>query len=104
MGDLDGIAVTCGPGLLGALLVGVSAAKGYALATGLPLVGVHHIAGHVAAACLANDVSFPALALVVSGGIRKSLRWMRYFVSPNSEEPKTTRPGKRTTRWLVWSG
>lgn len=71
--DLDGIAVTCGPGLLGALLVGVSAAKGYALATGLPLIGVHHIAGHVAAAALRNDtgepsVSWPALVLVVSGG------------------------------------
>ncbi|CAM3913835.1 tRNA (adenosine(37)-N6)-threonylcarbamoyltransferase complex transferase subunit TsaD [Alicyclobacillus pomorum] len=66
--ELDGIAVTCGPGLLGALLVGVSAAKGYALATGLPLVGVHHIAGHVAAACLNTDLQFPALALVVSGG------------------------------------
>ena len=66
--DLDGIAVTCGPGLLGALLVGVSAAKGYALATGLPVVGVHHIAGHVAAAVLTEDHPFPALALVVSGG------------------------------------
>ncbi|SFU97683.1 tRNA (adenosine(37)-N6)-threonylcarbamoyltransferase complex transferase subunit TsaD [Alicyclobacillus macrosporangiidus] len=67
-GDLDGIAVTCGPGLLGALLVGVSAAKGYALATGLPLVGVHHIAGHVAAAFLETDLVPPVLALVVSGG------------------------------------
>jgi len=78
--DLDGIAVTCGPGLLGALLVGVSAAKGYALATGLPLIGVHHIAGHVAAAALEVEglvpgkalgvapVTWPALALVVSGG------------------------------------
>lgn len=66
--DLDGIAVTCGPGLLGALLVGVSAAKGYALATGLPLVGVHHIAGHVAAAFIDSDVNPPLLCLVVSGG------------------------------------
>jgi N6-L-threonylcarbamoyladenine synthase len=66
--DLDGIAVTCGPGLLGALLVGVSAAKGLALATGLPLIGVHHIAGHVAAALLAGEVHPPFLALVVSGG------------------------------------
>ncbi|MCL6444496.1 MAG: tRNA (adenosine(37)-N6)-threonylcarbamoyltransferase complex transferase subunit TsaD [Alicyclobacillus sp.] len=65
---LDGIAVTCGPGLLGALLVGVSAAKGYALATGLPLVGVHHIAGHVAAALLETNLQLPLLALVVSGG------------------------------------
>lgn len=66
--NLDAIAVTCGPGLLGALLVGVSAAKGYALATGLPLIGVHHIAGHVAAATLGSELSFPFLCLVVSGG------------------------------------
>lgn len=68
LSDLDAIAVTCGPGLLGALLVGVSAAKGLALATGLPLLGVHHIAGHVAAALLSADVALPVLALVVSGG------------------------------------
>lgn len=66
--DLDAIAVTCGPGLLGSLLVGVSAAKGLALATGVPLVGVHHIAGHVAAAFVHHEVSPPCLALVVSGG------------------------------------
>lgn len=66
--DLDALAVTCGPGLLGALLVGVSAAKGYALATGLPLLGVHHIAGHVAAAVIGTELQFPLLALVVSGG------------------------------------
>ena len=66
--QLDGIAVTCGPGLLGALLVGVSAAKGWALATGLPLYGVHHIAGHVAAGFLDTDLEPPLLALIVSGG------------------------------------
>ncbi|MFB5190853.1 tRNA (adenosine(37)-N6)-threonylcarbamoyltransferase complex transferase subunit TsaD [Alicyclobacillus fastidiosus] len=66
--DVDAIAVTCGPGLLGSLLVGVSAAKGYALATGKPLIGVHHIAGHVAAATLGTDVRPPFLCLVVSGG------------------------------------
>ncbi len=66
--DVDAIAVTCGPGLLGALLVGVSAAKGYALATGLPLIGVHHIAGHVAAATINSELTFPFLCLVVSGG------------------------------------
>ncbi|EJY54865.1 metalloendopeptidase, glycoprotease family [Alicyclobacillus hesperidum URH17-3-68] len=70
--NIDAIAVTCGPGLLGSLLVGVSAAKGYALATGKPLVGVHHIAGHVAAAMLTLDggtgATPPFLCLVVSGG------------------------------------
>lgn len=72
--DLDGIAVTCGPGLLGALLVGVSAAKGYALATGLPLIPVHHIAGHVAAALIDEAVQLPFLALVVSGGHTEILK------------------------------
>lgn len=72
--DIDGIAVTCGPGLLGALLVGLSAAKGWALATGLPLIGVHHIAGHVAASFLETDLQLPLLALVVSGGHTEILR------------------------------
>ncbi|KPV44998.1 O-sialoglycoprotein endopeptidase [Alicyclobacillus ferrooxydans] len=78
--DLDGIAVTCGPGLLGALLVGVSAAKGYALATGLPLIPVHHIAGHVAAALIDNAVDLPFLALVVSGGHTEILSVDEQFV------------------------
>ncbi len=68
LAQVDAIAVTCGPGLLGSLLVGVSAAKGLALATGKPLLGVHHIAGHVAAAFVSSDVRPPCLALVVSGG------------------------------------
>lgn len=66
--DIDAIAVTCGPGLLGALLVGLSAAKGWALATGLPIIGVHHIAGHVAASFIETNLQLPLLALVVSGG------------------------------------
>lgn len=68
LNDLDAIAVTCGPGLLGALLVGLSAAKGLCVATGLPLIGVHHIAGHVAASFLETDIEPPLLSLVVSGG------------------------------------
>ncbi len=74
-GDLDLLAVTRGPGLVGSLLVGVSAAKGYALATGLPLVGINHIAGHITSSFLltAHDhepapLQFPALALIASGG------------------------------------
>ncbi|HEY6546797.1 MAG TPA: tRNA (adenosine(37)-N6)-threonylcarbamoyltransferase complex transferase subunit TsaD [Vicinamibacteria bacterium] len=67
--DLDAIAVTQGPGLVGALLVGVQFAKGLAFAHGKPLVPVHHIAGHLEAPFLAHpDVPLPALALVVSGG------------------------------------
>ncbi len=66
--DIEGIAVTRGPGLVGALLVGLSAAKALAFARGLPLVGVHHIEGHLLAIQLEEEVSYPFLALAVSGG------------------------------------
>ena len=69
MDDIDAIAVTYGPGLVGALLVGVSAAKALAFATGKPLVGVHHIEGHISANYIENkDLEPPFLCLVVSGG------------------------------------
>jgi N6-L-threonylcarbamoyladenine synthase len=68
MKDLDAIAVTEGPGLVGALLIGVNAAKALAFANGIPLVGVHHIAGHIYANRLVAEMKFPLLSLVVSGG------------------------------------
>jgi N6-L-threonylcarbamoyladenine synthase len=68
-GDLDGVAVTNRPGLIGALLVGLSAAKAVALANGIPLVGVDHIEAHVFSAVLAGEeIELPAVGLVVSGG------------------------------------
>ena len=66
--ELDAIAVTEGPGLVGALLIGVNAAKALAFAHRIPLVGVHHIAGHIYANQLVQEMKFPLLALVVSGG------------------------------------
>lgn len=66
--DIDAIAVTEGPGLVGALLIGVNAAKALAFANHIPLVGVHHIAGHIYANRLVTEMKFPLLALVVSGG------------------------------------
>ncbi len=67
--DLDGIAVTKGPGLVGSLLIGLSAAKALAFATKLPIVGVNHLEGHIAAIFLTeNPPDFPFVALVVSGG------------------------------------
>lgn len=66
--DIDGIAVTQGPGLVGALLVGVNAAKALAFAHNIPLVPVHHIAGHIYANRLLTEFTFPLLSLVVSGG------------------------------------
>lgn len=68
MADIDAIAVTYAPGLIGALLVGVNFAKGLALATDTPLVPVHHLRSHIAANYISCDVAPPFLCLVVSGG------------------------------------
>ncbi|MDO9100608.1 MAG: tRNA (adenosine(37)-N6)-threonylcarbamoyltransferase complex transferase subunit TsaD [Caldisericota bacterium] len=90
--DVDGIAVTTGPGLIGSLLIGVETAKALAYATGLPLVGVNHLEGHVMAsfvtspgadeAPLGTD-AFPLLALIVSGGHTELVivtSWFHYRV------------------------
>ena len=66
--DLDAVAVTYGPGLVGALLVGLSAAKAFAWANHLPLIPVNHMAGHLMAARVEKELSYPLLALLVSGG------------------------------------
>jgi len=73
LADLDGIAVTCGPGLVGALLVGVETAKALGYALGKPVAGVNHLSGHLAAAFLEHPSvpvppAFPHVALLVSGG------------------------------------
>lgn len=66
--ELTAVAVTYGPGLVGALLVGISAAKAFAWANGLPLIPVNHMAGHLMAARAVKELEFPLLALLVSGG------------------------------------
>ncbi len=66
--QLDGIAVTAGPGLIGGVLSGVMLAKGLCAATGLPLVGVNHLAGHALTPRLTDSLPFPYLMLLVSGG------------------------------------
>ncbi|TGA96218.1 tRNA (adenosine(37)-N6)-threonylcarbamoyltransferase complex transferase subunit TsaD [Sporolactobacillus shoreae] len=66
--DLDAIAVTQGPGLIGSLLVGVNGAKALSFAHGLPLVPVHHITGHIYANRFVQELEFPLVAMVVSGG------------------------------------
>lgn len=84
LSDIDAIAVTYAPGLIGALLVGVSFAKGLAMSAGKPLVPVHHIAGHIAANYISNpELKPPYLCLVVSGGhshIVEVLDYTRYRV------------------------
>ena len=66
--DLDGLAATAGPGLIGGVLAGVMTAKGLAAATGLPLWGVNHLAGHALTPRLTDGLAFPYLMLLVSGG------------------------------------
>ncbi len=68
MTDIDGIAVTYGPGLIGSLLIGVQTAKMLSFIFKKPLIPVHHIAGHIYANKLNGDFNFPLIALVVSGG------------------------------------
>lgn len=75
--DLEGVAVTRGPGLIGSLLVGISAAKGLAYAAGLPLTGVNHLEAHFTAAEFEFDILYPTVAMVVSGG-HTSLYYVRY--------------------------
>lgn len=66
--DLSAVAVTQGPGLVGALLVGIATAKAFAWAYDLPLIAVNHMAGHLMAACQVEELSYPLMALLVSGG------------------------------------
>jgi N6-L-threonylcarbamoyladenine synthase len=66
--DIEGIAVTQGPGLIGCLMVGVSTAKAIAFSLGVPIIGIDHLEAHLAAAYLEYDVPFPFIGLVVSGG------------------------------------
>lgn len=66
--DIDAVAVTYAPGLIGSLLVGVNFAKGLALASDIPLVPVHHLRGHIASNYITSDIEPPFLCLVVSGG------------------------------------
>ncbi len=68
LSDIDRIAVTRGPGLLGSLLVGVAFAKSLALAAGIPLIGVNHLHAHLLVTDLENKLTFPALGILVSGG------------------------------------
>ncbi|WP_322867421.1 tRNA (adenosine(37)-N6)-threonylcarbamoyltransferase complex transferase subunit TsaD [Aquicoccus sp. G2-2] len=68
LSELDGIAVTAGPGLIGGVLSGVMCAKGIAAGTGLPLIGVNHLAGHALTPRLTDGIAYPFLMLLVSGG------------------------------------
>ena len=102
LADVDAIAVTAGPGLTGALLVGVCAAKAYALALGKPLYAVNHLAAHIAVDQLEHGaLPEPAIALLVSGGHSSLLLAPRHrrLTCSRSGPPSTTPPVRPTTRW-----
>ena len=77
--DIDLIAVTQGPGLIGSLLVGVNAAKTLALMYHKPIIGVNHLAGHIYANSIEHDMKFPSIALLVSGGNTELIYMKEHF-------------------------
>jgi N6-L-threonylcarbamoyladenine synthase len=79
MDDIDAIAITYGPGLIGSLLVGVEAAKTLSFIYDKPLIPVHHIAGHIYANSLVKKMEFPLLALVVSGGHTELIKMDKHY-------------------------
>jgi len=79
MYEIDAIAITYGPGLIGSLLVGVEAAKTLSFIYDKPLIPVHHIAGHIYANSLVKEMQFPLLALVVSGGHTELIKMDKHY-------------------------
>ena len=80
MDDIDAIAITYGPGLIGSLLIGLEAAKTLAFIHNKPLIPVHHIAGHIYANSLVKELNFPLLAVVVSGGHTELIEMTDHYV------------------------
>lgn len=77
--DIDLVAVTQGPGLIGSLLIGVNAAKTFALMYNKPIIGVHHLAGHIYANAIESEMKFPCIALLVSGGNTELIYMKEHF-------------------------
>ncbi len=77
--DIDLVAVTEGPGLIGSLLVGVNAAKTFAMIYNKPLIAVHHLAGHIYANAIEHEMKFPCIALLVSGGNTELIYMKEHF-------------------------
>ncbi len=106
LSDIDALAVTAGPGLVGALLVGVATAKALSVALGIPVYGVNHLASHVVVDELQHGpLPDPTIGLLVSGG-HSSLLLVRTRRRPSrrSGRPSTTRRARRSTRWPGCSG
>src|SRR5260221_11676572 len=101
LAGVDAIAVTAGPGVAGALLVGVCAAKAYSLALGKPLYGVNHLASHIAVDQLEHGpLTVPAIALLVSGGTPRCCSWRTCRATWSRSGPRsTTRRARATAKW-----
>jgi N6-L-threonylcarbamoyladenine synthase len=98
--DLDAVAATVGPGLVGALLVGVSTAKSLALVWDVPFVAVNHLEAHLHAAYLEEpDLKLPAVVLLVSGGHTMLVHWRTTVATACSARRSTTPRARRSTRW-----
>lgn len=79
MDDIDAVAITYGPGLIGSLLIGLETAKTLAFVHNKPLIPVHHIAGHIYANSLVKELQFPLLAVVVSGGHTEIIEMPKHY-------------------------
>src|SRR5690625_1541975 len=97
--DLTAVAVTEGPGLIGALLVGINAAKAFSFAHDLPLIPVHHIAGHIYANQLEEELTFPLMALIVSGG-HTELVYMKDHLNFEVIRSEERRVGKKCRSYI----
>ena len=102
--DMDAIGVTYGPGLVGALLVGVAEAKAISYAANIPLVGVHHIEGHISANYIENpDLKPPFLCLVVSGGHTHLVKVTDYGTYEILGRTRMMRQEKHLIKWHAQS-
>ncbi len=96
--DLDAVAATAGPGLIGGVLVGLTTAKAIALAAGKPLLAVNHLEGHALTARLTDGIDFPYLLLLVSGGHSQFLAVEGVGRYRRSAPPSTTPSARHSTR------
>ena len=101
--DISAVAVTQGPGLIGSLLVGINTAKGIALGRQIPLLGINHLEGHIYSLWLsdhADEVEFPILALIVSGGHTEMLLIKDHMQYKRLGGTLDDAAGKHLTKWV----
>ena len=104
--DLDAVAATAGPGLIGGVIVGLMTAKAIALVRGIPLIAVNHLEGHALTARLTDAIAFPYLLLLVSGG-HTQLQIVEMSAATGGLAPPSTmpwaKPSTRPPNFWVWA-